>query len=247
METNFNVLIDSKPETGKEVKELIHQVLPDAKVIFRTKKIQTALHSISEHHPDMVIFELPDSTEKILYSKNSNDKINNHLCIIVVAEDDTDAIRAIENASLSYVTKPIRPEVFLKTVEKERLEPGNIDINQKLEVLTMLLIQNKKIKVNTRNGFLMIKSDNIVYCEADRNYCRIHLTNGKTVLATMQLGKLEKMLNPKQFVRINRSQTININFLDSFNRKSKLVTLVDIIQKYELQASKQGANRLKTV
>ena len=83
----------------------------------------------------------------------------------------------------------------------------------------------QKLKINTRTGFLLIDFNDILYCEADGNYTKLHLSNGAIEISTKNLGKLEPMLPHQSFKRINRSIIINSKYLYKVDRKKKVCSL----------------------
>jgi DNA-binding LytR/AlgR family response regulator len=71
----------------------------------------------------------------------------------------------------------------------------------------------------------------IVMLEANTNYTYLHLINGTKLMASYHLGKLHKRLSTSgAFVRPNRNNVVNMNFLisytpDSLNINEKIVKI----------------------
>ena len=64
----------------------------------------------------------------------------------------------------------------------------------------------------------------IVCLEAEANYTTIHLSNGKKMMVSYHLGKLQERLLPyKTFVRANRKFIVNLDFLGDFNSQYMIV------------------------
>ena len=71
--------------------------------------------------------------------------------------------------------------------------------------------------VNTDEKWIRIKYDEIKFLRAFENSTVIFLTNEPTVIANHQLQEIAKMLsNHTNFVYINRSEIINVNYVDGF-------------------------------
>jgi two-component system LytT family response regulator len=64
----------------------------------------------------------------------------------------------------------------------------------------------------------MEKVSQIMYCEADDNYTKIHTVRGDFLLVSRALKIIEEMLPPRFFFRIHKSYLINLNFVKSYNR-----------------------------
>lgn len=71
--------------------------------------------------------------------------------------------------------------------------------------------------VNTDDKWTRIKYDEIKWLRAFENSTVIFLTNNRTIIANHLLREVEKMLsNYTNFVRINRSEIVNVDYIDGF-------------------------------
>lgn len=79
--------------------------------------------------------------------------------------------------------------------------------------MTKNLIQKTmKNLIIPENGSMVIHSlDDILYFESESNYCRIYLRDKKrTVMLSKGLNKVESLVDPDCFCRINRQHLINL-------------------------------------
>ncbi|MGR3810138.1 LytR/AlgR family response regulator transcription factor [Jiulongibacter sp. NS-SX5] len=66
----------------------------------------------------------------------------------------------------------------------------------------------------------------IIYLESDSNYTQIFLRNsGKKITASKSLVHIHALLCDQEFIRINRSQAVNKNFIESFKKIPNCVLL----------------------
>lgn len=65
--------------------------------------------------------------------------------------------------------------------------------------------------IHSRNDIKVILFDEVMYCQAESNYTRIYLCNGKIVMTCKTLKEMEFMLVASQFVRIHASYVVNLN------------------------------------
>jgi DNA-binding LytR/AlgR family response regulator len=79
---------------------------------------------------------------------------------------------------------------------------------------------NSRIKLNTRSGYVLIDSAEVVYCQADGNYTHIQLTRGTREIVTQNLGTIEEVLKGNSFFRASRSYLLNLKYLSRVDRKS---------------------------
>lgn len=185
-----------------------------------------ALVSITSYLPDLVFldiqmplkngFELLEDLEKL--------KITHPEFVFVTAYDQY-AVKAIQNSAFDFLLKPIDISELDKTINKFLIKEKKNNFLHKIEVLFENLSINKKLKFNTRTGFITINPNDIIFCVAEGNYTMLSLVKSKTELLTNSMGQVEFILPGNIFFRINRSHIINVNYLVSVNRKTKTCTL----------------------
>jgi two-component system LytT family response regulator len=57
----------------------------------------------------------------------------------------------------------------------------------------------------------------IVYVEAARNYCRLHLENGQVLKSRVPIDRLTQHLGPGKFLRIHRGTIVNVDRIRTVN------------------------------
>ena len=146
--------------------------------------------------------------------------------IIFVSAFEDYAIRAIKSAAFDYLIKPIDKYELIAAIDRysdylRRNEASDYGL------LIDLLKRSRpeRIRLNTRTGYFLADPADIVYVEADGNYCRIKLTSGKTETSTLRLGNIEKMFDSSIFIRVSRSFMININHLSRVDRRANMCYL----------------------
>jgi two-component system LytT family response regulator len=98
----------------------------------------------------------------------------------------------------------------------------------------------RKLRFNTRNGFITFFEDEILFIKADGVYSLIHLTNGKEITISQNLGKIEEQLQKKELIKIHRSAIANTNYLFEINRSKKECILAVDSNNFILQFSTEG-------
>jgi two-component system LytT family response regulator len=244
--TLTSIIVDDEPDAIDAFKQILHSVTPEVSVLAKANNAQTGLELIIDKHPDLLFLdvEMPGHNgfwlaEKLRHFENGTD-------IIFITAYNEYAMQAFKYAAFDFLTKPIDPENLRNTIERYKTTNNKTVLSHKLDKLTLFLNQ-KKIRLDTHDGFIMVNPDEIVYCQADGAYSEIFLSNGSREVLTMHLKLLEKKLPPDKFLRINRSTTIHLDYLSRFNRKEKTVTLENLIQRYELKVSGSGAKKLKEI
>ena len=71
---------------------------------------------------------------------------------------------------------------------------------------------------------IYLEIDKIIRCEADLNYTRFFMQEGKTFLSSKTLKEYEDLLEiHSHFVRVHRSHLINTNFVLKFRSDGMLI------------------------
>ncbi len=135
--------------------------------------------------------------------------------IIFISSFEHYALKAIKANAIDYITKPIDPSDLRKAIDlfaKNRVE--KID---QLKGLLSYLEQGKKkkrIAIPMKGYTELVHLDDVLYFEANTNYCYIHIKDLKPVLVAKTLKDFEKQLsNNSDFIRIHQSFMINANHI----------------------------------
>jgi len=80
-------------------------------------------------------------------------------------------------------------------------------------------VLNDRIFVFSGERRVKVMLADILYLQAERNYCRIH-TDGKDYLLSMPMKSLEGKLSQKDFQRIHRSYIVNLKQVDEVDESS---------------------------
>ena len=237
------IIVDDERDARDGLESLINRFLPKIKIIAKSENAQNALEIIIDQNPEIVFSDIQMPVNDGFWLANKLNKLKNNNCIIFITAYDEYAIKAIKYAAFDFITKPIDTQKLNETVNRYITNKEEYNLKQKADSLKTFF-QQDRLKFNTLNGFVMILPEDIIYCEADNNYCNVYLTNGKMEVITLQLKYLEEKLKDKSFIKINKSTLININLLETFNRRTKMVIISDVLQKYEFKASSSGAKLL---
>ena len=93
---------------------------------------------------------------------------------------------------------------------------------------------SRYIPFSTRSDFYRISIDRIVFIAADKNYTSIQLSNGKTIVFTLSLQKMQSYIvdilgdDARIFVRVGKSYIVNLSYIYHIDHnKRKLVLYAD--------------------
>ncbi|RXR28893.1 response regulator transcription factor [Flavobacterium piscinae] len=164
---------------------------------------------------------LPDILLLDIYLKGDLDGIE--LAHIIQKEFNIPIIYLTANADEAHFNraKTTNPYAFISKPFKK------LDLQHAIELTILRIQEEKKSEINELETFVMSDSifirshdkmikvniNDILYIEAERNYCKIHCKD-KEHLIVSTLKDLEEKLNVKNLMRIHRSFIINMHHID---------------------------------
>jgi two-component system LytT family response regulator len=213
------IIVDDEPYSCEALATMLERYCPEIKVLDLCYSAASAIKSIHELKPQILFLdvEMPYMNGFEMLEKLS--EINFKL--IFTTSYDQYAIKAIRFSALDYLLKPVDKDELQKAVQKA-MNTNEHPLPQQLEVLLHKLNHPKvvvnKIAIPTMEGLQMVLVENIIRCEADRNYTHLFLKNKGNITASRNLKDLEEMLEDYSFIRVHHSHLINLNEVEKYIR-----------------------------
>ncbi|MES2049354.1 MAG: LytTR family DNA-binding domain-containing protein [Pseudomonadota bacterium] len=175
----------------------------------------SALEQINRLQPEVLFMDIqmPEMTGLEVLKR-----INYHPSIIFTTAYDQYAVAAFELNALDYLLKPFTRERFNAAVDRlqENIEaastPGMIAALHQAAERDKSPLQ--RILVKDRGHIFPVNVNDIAYLKSDAKYTGIYVGE-KTYLVRLGLSELAERLDPQRFVRIHRSVTVNLDFVES--------------------------------
>jgi two-component system LytT family response regulator len=213
------IIIDDEVHCIDTLSILLADYCPGVEVMEKCMSGKKGLEAIEQLKPELLFldiempimngFEFLEQFKAIPFS------------VIFTTSYDQYAIKAIRFSALDYLLKPIDPKELVAAVDKVQLQK----MHPSTEQFQMLIdhVQNKRkitrVAVPTSEGFELIPSEEIIYCEADDNYTRIFLKNNKKIIACRTLKEVEEQLSEFAFfLRVHHSYLVNLNEVNKYIR-----------------------------
>ncbi|MGI9552710.1 MAG: LytR/AlgR family response regulator transcription factor [Aurantibacter sp.] len=214
----INAIIIDDEEDGREALHMALKYCPDVEVIAVCESGREGLRVITEKKPELVFLDIQMpymSGFEMLQHFSTID-----FQVIFVTAYDQYAIKAIKFSALDYLLKPIDLEELQAAVKKIHEKDTSDPIDSQLQAMYKNMPKNKgvlkKFAVPTLEGLLFLNVDDIVYCEADRNYTTIYLREKRTLVVSKSLGDFEELLSASGFYRIHHSFLVNLEHIQEY-------------------------------
>ena len=80
----------------------------------------------------------------------------------------------------------------------------------------MVHYENVHVFVMDTLGYRRVSIHDVIYLEAARNYCIIHLVDKSNITVSVPLCEVQEYLSPQLFIRIQRSYIINLEHVSRY-------------------------------
>lgn len=215
------IIIDDEKKARETFEKIVERYLnTKLSVVFSAESVKQGVSAIHKYHPDLVFLDVEMPGENGFKLFDYFDKIPFEVVFVTAFENY--AISAVKRAAFDYILKPLDYNELINLVT--RLENKKMDESNVLRAQALLSNLNAgndhhgKIALPTLSGYHMVKIRNIVYCEADENYTKIHDVNGSTIMVSRTLKIVEELLPSEYFFRTHKSYLVNLNFVCEYNR-----------------------------
>jgi two-component system, LytTR family, response regulator len=228
------VIVDDEPLARRRIRNLLAEA-EDVDVLTECANGREAIQAIEESPPDLLFLDI-QMPELDGFDVLQAIGVGHVPVVIFVTAYDQFALRAFEAHALDYLLKPFDDERFETALqrarERIRQQTGG-DLDHRLRALLKEVrgepgyLQRMVVPSGHRSVF--IRTEEIDWIEAERNYIRLHVA-GRAYLLRENLSRIESTLDPAKFCRIHRSTIVNIDRIqavESLFRGEYLLVLRD--------------------
>jgi two-component system LytT family response regulator len=208
------VVDDEAPARRKVLRLLRHE--PDISVVAEADGGEAAVAAIAQHRPDIVFLDVQmPGMDGFEVARAVAGAPRSPRLVFITAHDQY-ALRAFEVHALNYLLKPVSESRFREVVEKARQQLAHSDdaLAAQLKSLVDQLAERParvdRLLVQKSGRAVFVPVTEIDWAEADRNYVVLHCGAEEHVLRTT-IESVERMLDPRLFVRINRSSLVRLD------------------------------------
>jgi two-component system, LytTR family, response regulator len=196
------MIIDDEPLARRELGRLLLE-FPWVEIVGEAGQIVEAAEKIETLTPELLFLDIqmPGGSGFDLLARLE------HLPqVIFTTAHSEHAVRAFEVNALDYLLKPVEPERLAAALTRIK-RAGDAQAPLAGEPLEQLFVRD-----GPRCWFIPLREVRLLI--ADGNYVRL-LWGKLQPLLGRPLTLLEQRLDPKRFFRANRSQIINLDFIES--------------------------------
>lgn len=185
-------------------------------------EVHTMLHSVKEAvnwfknntHPDLILLDIQLSDG---LSFEIFDQVEINSAIIFTTAYDEYALKAFKLNSIDYLLKPIDEEELEHALQqfKQKEEKASFNIENIKNLFQNQSVKEYKNRFSIKVGqhLKIINQDEIECFYSQDKASYLYTNSNRNYLLDYSLEKLEKMINPKLFFRVNRTYIVHINHI----------------------------------
>lgn len=212
------LIVDDEPLARRALRTLLEGE-PDVRIVGEARDGPEALQALSSLEPELVFLDvrLPGASGIDVLAQSEVDT----RVVFTTAHDDY-AVTAFELGAIDYLRKPFGRERLLQALSRARPQvlaarqarQSGATLQEQLQAAADHALPRARIFVRDAGEVVPIRSEEIVRCESDGDYVRVH-ARGREFPVYLNLGDLAQELDRERFIRVHRSHLINLDFVES--------------------------------
>ena len=208
------LVVDDEAPARRKILRLLRQE-PDLQVVGEADGAAAAIAAIHKHKPDLAFLDvqMPGADGFDVVQAVSPENMPR---LVFVTAHDRFALRAFEVHAFDYLLKPFTEERLRAALDRARREQAKSSdgfasqLQQLVEQLQRERSTSDRILVLENGRAHFVAAREISWVEADGNYVQLHC-GAKTYTLRGTLDSMRDKLDPKTFVRINRSSMVKLD------------------------------------
>lgn len=208
-------------------------------VIGRIDNSAEALEAILSESPDLILMDI-DIRGKLTGIEIAQKIKHLPIPILFITSFGQEEYynQAKETNSIGFLVKPINKYSLQSALEMAIRSIGTKAVKQDNEIQKEAIPQAASPKeedafplkeflfFKKKNVFQKVKIADILYIEANGDYCVAHTESG-SFIASQRLTKMEEMLEQYPFLRVHRSYVVNLKSISSVEPNDNIIHLGD--------------------
>ncbi|MEL6674213.1 MAG: LytTR family DNA-binding domain-containing protein [Bacteroidota bacterium] len=231
------LIIEDEPLAAKRLTRLIGQLGHPTQILDTLDSVTEAVSWLSQHEADLIFLDihLADGDSFAIF-----DQVEVKTPIIFATAYDQYAIRAFKLNSVDYLLKPIETAELEHAFEKflaQRSDRMPLDVQALVAAMQAPAPGfQKRFMVTSGEKIKSVPIEEVAYFYGQQKYVFLITKDNRRHIVDYTLGKLEGLLDPEQFFRINRQFIIGFDAISNMFSYSKSRVKVELEPASEVEA-----------
>lgn len=215
------LIVDDEPDGASILKKMLHLNCRQVQVVGTCTNAREGKQKAEALNPDVIFLDI-QMPGKTGFDMLAEMDTRNFEVIFVTAHNQY-LLQALQFSAADYLLKPVDEDRLTEAMQRlEKKLQQRVD-DKPIDTLLYNLQKTgspleMKLCIPTLKGFMILKLEDIIVCEAEKNYTIIHLHNKKTVIVSRPLLEYEKSLESTTFLRVHRTFLINLHHVSEYHR-----------------------------
>jgi DNA-binding LytR/AlgR family response regulator len=180
-------------------------------------RAEEVVPAVREHQPNIILLDinLKSDLDGIDVAQLVQKEYKIPIIFLTANLDQAHFNRAKATNPYAFISKPFKRldlqraiELTVSRISEENWHTKNIDLQKDIPY-----VMSDCIFVRNHDKMVKVFLNDILFIEAERNYCKIHCKT-KSILLVATLKDLEEKLNNNLLLRIHRSFIVNLSHID---------------------------------
>jgi len=196
-------------------------------VIGISTRAEDALKTLESNRPDLILMDivLSGKMNGIEAAKVVLQKFQVPVIFLTSNADDVSFQQALTAKPYAFITKPFQKSHLERTI---KLALQRIAVEQEFapapEASDHVSAMEDRLFIRSKGEMVKVLLKEILYAEADRNYCKV-FTENESYLLSVPLRNIEAQLPADQFIRVHRSFVVNLQKIDAISEYHEYLTI----------------------
>ena len=224
-----SVIVEDESAAREVLKNYLQKYCPQVEIIGEAQNFKEAIPLLHYLKPQLVFLdvEMPFGNAFDVLEACKDLQFET---IFVTAFSEY-SLKALNQSAAYYLLKPISIEELITAVNKVQQHIVNHEIFNRNKIIVENFRETKPEKqqviLPTLEGFEVVKMEEIVRLRGNGNFTDLYLSNGHKKMVCRFLKHFTEIL-PFPFIRVHKSNIININFVKSYHKGTGgYVTMID--------------------
>lgn len=209
------LIIEDEGFAADRLSELVLQSIPDATIAAITTGVNESVAWLENHQVDLIFsdIQLSDGLSFSIF-----ERVQPNVPIIFTTAYDQYAIKAFQTNGIAYLLKPVRFEdVKASLLKYEMLKGlGKIDVASLIkQFMPSQTSYRQRFMIQYANKIKSVEVQDIAYAFIDNGQVYFQANNGSKYPTEHSLDKLEEVLDPVCFFRINRKMLVSFKAIQT--------------------------------
>ena len=199
---------------------------------------EDALNTIENNRPDIVLMDiiLTGKMNGIEAARIILEKFQVPVVFLTSNSDDATFQQALTAKPYAFISKPFQKSNLERTL---KLALQRIAVEREsepvIESTDHVSTMDDRLFIRHKDQMVKVLLSEILYAEADRNYCKIY-TEKQIYLLSVPLRNIESQLPATHFFRVHRSFVVNLKKIDAISEYHEYLT----IQSHQVPISRRS-------